>query len=170
MWIFKVPKQTLEGPSIEIHYQLYLIWGFIGPLQWRHNGGMASQITVASQITSLTIVYSGIDQRKHKCSAWLVFARGIHRWPVNYPHKGPVTRKMFSFDDVIMPWRKNAQVPGFSSTPSFDRDPWLDMFQKTTTNLSFRWTILCLSNVNLKNRNMNVTLVYFSWPCHRLRW
>ena len=23
-------------------------------------------------------------------------------WPVNSPHKGPVTRKMFSFDDVIM--------------------------------------------------------------------
>ena len=27
---------------------------------------------------------------------------GIHRWPVNSPHKGPVTRKMFPFDDVIM--------------------------------------------------------------------
>ena len=38
-------------------------------------------ITMASQITSLTIVY---------------------RWPVNSPSKGPVTRKMFPFDDVIM--------------------------------------------------------------------
>ena len=28
--------------------------------------------------------------------------RGIHRWPVNYPHKGPVTRKKFPFDDVIV--------------------------------------------------------------------
>ena len=27
---------------------------------------------------------------------------GIHRWPVNSPHRGPVTRKMFPFDDVIM--------------------------------------------------------------------
>ena len=27
---------------------------------------------------------------------------GIHRWPVKSPHKGPVTRKMFPFDDVIM--------------------------------------------------------------------
>ena len=27
---------------------------------------------------------------------------GIHRSPVNSPHKGPVTRKMFQFDDVIM--------------------------------------------------------------------
>ena len=28
--------------------------------------------------------------------------RGIHRGPVNSPHKGPVMRKMFPFDDVIM--------------------------------------------------------------------
>ena len=28
--------------------------------------------------------------------------RGIHRSPVNSPHKGPVTQKVFPFDDVIM--------------------------------------------------------------------
>ena len=53
---------------------------------------------IASQITSLTIVYStvylGTDQRKHQSSASLAFVRGIHRWPVNFPHKGPVTRKL----------------------------------------------------------------------------
>ena len=32
----------------------------------------------------------------------MAFVRGIHQWPMNSPHKGPVTRKMFSFDDVIM--------------------------------------------------------------------
>ena len=61
---------------------------------------------MASQITSLTIVYStvhsGADQRKHQSFASLAFVRGIHRWPVNSPHKGPVTRRMFPFDDVIM--------------------------------------------------------------------
>ena len=61
---------------------------------------------MASQITSLTIVYSTVysrkHQRKHQSSASLAFVRGIHRWPVNSPHKGPVTRKMFPFDDVIM--------------------------------------------------------------------
>ena len=61
---------------------------------------------MASQITSLTIdyliVYSGADQRKHQSSASLAFVRGIHRWPVNSPHKGQVTPKMFPFDDVIM--------------------------------------------------------------------
>ena len=39
--------------------------------------------TIASQITSLTvvysIVYSGADQRKHQSSASLAFVRGIHR-------------------------------------------------------------------------------------------
>ena len=62
--------------------------------------------TMASQITCLTIVYSalysGADQRKHQSSASLAFVRGIHRGPVNSPHKWPVTRKMFPFDDVIM--------------------------------------------------------------------
>ena len=61
---------------------------------------------MASQITSLTIVYStvysGSDQRKHQSSASLVFVLGIHRWPKNSPRRGPVTRKMFPFDDVIM--------------------------------------------------------------------
>ena len=61
---------------------------------------------VASQITSLTIVFSTVyldtDQRKHQSSASLAFVRGIHRRPVNSPAKWPVTRKMFPFDDVIM--------------------------------------------------------------------
>ena len=61
---------------------------------------------IASQITNLTIVYStvywGADQRKHQSPASLVFVRGINRWPVNSPHKWPVTRKMFPFDDVTM--------------------------------------------------------------------
>ena len=62
--------------------------------------------TRASQITSITIVYSTVysdaDQRKHQSSASLPFVREIHRGPVNSPHKWPVTRKMSPFDDVIM--------------------------------------------------------------------
>ena len=61
---------------------------------------------IAYQITSLTIVYSIVysdaDQRKHQSSASLAFVWGILRGPVNSPHKWPVTRKMFPFDDVIM--------------------------------------------------------------------
>ena len=65
--------------------------------------------TMASQITSFKIVYStvysGAAKIKHQSSASLAFVRGLHRWPVNSPHKGPVTRKMFPFDDVIMMWQ-----------------------------------------------------------------
>ena len=61
---------------------------------------------IAPQITSLTIVYStvysDVDRRKHQISTSLAFVRGIHRAPVHSPHKWPVTRKMFPFDDVIM--------------------------------------------------------------------
>ena len=71
-----------------------------------HHYNDVTMSAMESQITSLTIaystVYSGADQRKHQSSASLAFVRGIHRWPVNSPHKGPVTRKMFPFDDVIM--------------------------------------------------------------------
>ena len=61
---------------------------------------------MGSQITSLKIVYwtiySGTDQRKHQSSASLAFVWGIYRSPVKSSHKGPVTRKMFPFDDVDM--------------------------------------------------------------------
>ena len=57
--------------------------------------------TMASQITSLTIVCSIPYSDTDKSSASLAFVRGIHRWPVNSPHKGTVTGKVFPFDDVI---------------------------------------------------------------------
>ena len=69
---------------------------------------------MASQINSLTVVYStvysGADQRKHQSSASLAFVRGIHRRPVNSPHKGPVTRKMFPFHDVIMKKEQSSRL------------------------------------------------------------
>ena len=75
--------------------------------------------TMTSQITSITIVYltvySGADQRKHQNSASLAFVRGIHWLPVNSPDKGPVTRKMFPFDDVIMnPTKSQGAVSVYS--------------------------------------------------------
>ena len=71
-------------------------------LQWCRN----ERDDISNHHTSFTIVhstvYSGTDQRKHQNSAPLAFVWGIHRSPVNSPHKGPVTRKIFPFDDVIM--------------------------------------------------------------------
>ena len=80
---------------------------------------------IASRITSLTIVYSIVysdaDQRKHQSSASLAFVWGIHRWPVNSPHKWPVTRKMFPFDDVIIYgfWDKLVAGPSYACIKTF---------------------------------------------------
>ena len=62
--------------------------------------------TIASNIASVSMigstVCSGPYQRKHQSFASQAFARGIHQWPVNSSHKGPVTRKMFPFHDIIL--------------------------------------------------------------------
>ena len=59
-------------------------------------------------ITSLMIIYSTVYSsiyKKNQSFASLNFVWGIHWWPVNSLPKGPVTRKMSPFDDVIMEWR-----------------------------------------------------------------
>ena len=65
---------------------------------------MASQITGISIVRS-TVFFSAADQRKHQSSASAV----------DFPHKGPVTRKMFPFDDVIM----NKSKQSYVKTPYF---------------------------------------------------
>ena len=77
--------------------------------------------TMAPQITGLTVVYSTVysdeDQRKHQSSASLAFVWGIvgnSPGPVNSHHKGPVTRKMFPFDDVILISRWGNAVPAMN--------------------------------------------------------
>ena len=89
---------------------------------------------MASQITSLTIiystVYSGADQRKHQSSVSLANVRGIHWSPVNSPHKWPVTRKMSPFDDVIM---GSAYISPMVSTF------YLELISKTLKDSLFRY-------------------------------
>ena len=64
---------------------------------------MASQITRVSIDGLLNRLFRR-RSKKHQSSASLAFVMGIHWCPLNSPHKGPVTRKMFPFDDVIMEW------------------------------------------------------------------
>ena len=93
-----------------------------------------------SLITSLSIVYSsvrsGADQRKYQSPASLAFGRGIHRGPVNSPHKWPVTRKMFSFDDVIMAY--------FISSPfdSYTFHKWNGTYKNHPTEELLNWLAL----------------------------
>ena len=122
---YSLRRRRLTGIHRNPHYKLKMVWRpssvyngnpytnkTVSPLVNKGPGYRQSHYcdvimgANASQITSLTVaystVYSGADQRKHQSSASLAFVRGIHRRPVNSPHKWPVTRKMFPFDDVIM--------------------------------------------------------------------
>ena len=78
-----------------------------------HNSDVIMNAT-ASQIAGVLIVCStvcsGANQRKHQSSVSLTFVRGNHRWPVDSLHKGPVTQKRFSFDDVIIGVPMNGNV------------------------------------------------------------
>ena len=71
--------------------------------QWRHKERDGVSIVCST-------FCSDADQRKLQSSASLACVRGIHRWPVDSPHKGPVTRKMFPFDDVIMQSQQNTEA------------------------------------------------------------
>ena len=98
----KITMHMCHHEQTVIHELITKRWLIFGSL---HHYGDVIMGAIASQITSLTIVYSTVysdpDQRKHQSSASLAFVWGIHRGPVNSPHKWPVTRKMFPFDDVI---------------------------------------------------------------------
>ena len=62
-------------------------------LHWRQNGcdGVSSHRRLICLLTRLFRRRS----KKQQSSASLAFVRGIHGWPVDSPHKGPITRKCF---------------------------------------------------------------------------
>ena len=80
-------------------------------------------IAMTSQITGISIICLavcwGADQRKHQSSASLAFVRGIQRWSVDSPYKGPVTWKMSPFDDVIMAFFKKIPSSARFLSPRF---------------------------------------------------
>ena len=73
-------------------------------LRW-HHWQQSCQIDGVSNHQPHDCLLNGLFKaqiKKHQSSASLAFVRGIHWWPVNSPCKGPETRKMLPFDDVIM--------------------------------------------------------------------
>ena len=80
-------------------------------------------IEMTSQITGVSDVcwtfYPAAGQKKHQSSASLVFVRGIRWWLADSPHKGPVTRKMFPFDNVINEMLTNGISIKFQIRPNF---------------------------------------------------
>ena len=101
---------------------------------------------IASQITSLTIVYSTVnsdaDQRKHQSSVSLAFVWVIQWGPVNFPHKWPVTRKVFPLDDFIMlPTGGFCTLRPEQNGYGLERDFFKLMFSKENFNFLFHWSL-----------------------------
>ena len=94
------------------------------PLRWRHMNAMWHKIPSLS--TACLTTYEGPTSKKHQSPRYWPFVRVIHRWPVNSPHKGPVTRKKLPFYDVIM--LSAAWTRAITSTANrglSDNDGWL---------------------------------------------
>ena len=123
---------------------------------------------MASQITGIAVVYltvrSGADRRKQQSSSSLAFVRGTHRWPVNSPHNGPVMRKMFPFDDVIImnstavmriypihvmaPWQGNAFVITNPLWGESTDEPQWDSHHKESVIQQRRFDVFCFVILN----------------------
>ena len=132
--------------DIRIIKQMWNTWNswFLGnSLHWRHNGhdGVSNHQPHGCLLNRL------FRRRSKKTSKLRV--TGLCAWnspgPVNAPHKGPVTRKMFPFDDVIMYW-------------------WLDMITFSVTCLLISSFVLMESVVALDEqviRDYNMTARIF---------
>ena len=110
---FTINAKMLLPRTAKLMWSTLLVCLFFFSVNNHYSDGIMS--AMASQITGVLTVFSAVcsgeDNRKHPRSASLTFVRGIHRWPVDPPHKGPVTRKMFPFDDVIMTLRNVHDSP-----------------------------------------------------------
>ena len=103
--------------------------------------------TMASQITSLTIVYStvysGAYQRKHQSSASLAFLRGIHQWPVKF-----LAQRASDAENISIWWRHH------------DRHIYLSCQRCTHNNIRFDWEIGFLWK---RSKFLRQELFYLRW-------
>ena len=131
-------------------------------LEWRHYG--FDSVSNHQPHDCLLNVYSNADQSKHQSkhqrSASLAFLRGIHRGPVNSPHKWPVTRNMFPFEDVIM----NSQIRPMHENGHRGRDK-VHMVQVQSKFIYLVFWSNTIIAIFIKRRHTYGTLLYFECNC-----
>ena len=104
-WVLSAPDGPHVGPmNLAIGDVILMDQNREAPnkstLQWRHNG----RDGVSNRQTRDCLLKRLFRCRSKKTSKLRVtgLCEGNSPGPVNSPHKGPVTREMFPFDDVIM--------------------------------------------------------------------
>ena len=96
-----IPSTSNIVKSWHLAYALYRSQ-YVDSLLWRHNE--CDSVSNHQPHDCLLNRHSDVDQRKHQSSALLALCARNSPGPVNSPHNGSVTRKMFPFDDVILWW------------------------------------------------------------------
>ena len=115
--------------EIQIHYKSTLVqvmaWRQTdASLQWRHN-----ECDGVSNHWRLICLLNRLFRRRSKktskvrvtglCEGNPPVTEEINRSPVDSPHKGPVTGKMFPFDVVIMTYRNPVCFPACNLLPTY---------------------------------------------------
>ena len=130
LFITKQPVYTIFNPTNVTH--CLSTCGESIPLRWRHNdhAGVLNHQPHGCLLNRL------FRRRSNKTSKLRVtgLRAGNSPGPVNSPHKGPVTRKMFPFDDVIMHGMK-ARLRHPRGTVYFLKQTW-GHFLLVSTNLA----------------------------------
>ena len=95
-----VPRKAVKFNHSLTHYKLITQVMVTVSLRWRHNG----RDSVSNHQPHHCLLNHLSRRRSKETSKLRVtgLCAGNSPGPVNSPHKWPVTRKMFPFDDVIM--------------------------------------------------------------------
>ena len=145
--VFNPRRQTPQGQPTAKH-NINLSHGWLGTLQWRH----IDHDSVSNHQPHGCLLNRLFRRRSKKTSKLRVtgLCVGNSSGPVNSPHKGPVTRKMFPFDDVIMRQCSSGPVGGTGGKTALQsQDPSEDR------NVTWKWVIV--EKVAYRN-NINVSV------------
>ena len=144
---------SLSGHQLGSHRALWHLIFFqetLYSLQCADNYNDVIMSAIAFQITGVSIVSSIVcscaDQRRDQSCASLAFARGIHRWPVDFPHKGPVTRKMFHL--MTSSWTNCSSGMVIKETPKLSEN---DHLEATLLSVNDWHGVVVYNHILLKN-------------------
>ena len=100
-------QSVVQGSLLESTYRVQVVHPG-NTLRWRHN----DHDEVSNHQPHGCLLNRLFRRRSKKTSKLRVtgLCVGNSPGPVNSAHKGPVTRKMFPFDDVIMRHHKSSQI------------------------------------------------------------
>ena len=138
------------APSHYLNQWWNINWTLRNKFQWNFNrnscifiqeNALENVVWKMAAILSRPQCVNSLFRRKSKKTPKLAFAREIHRWPVNSPHKGPVTRKCFHFMTSLCSSTKQGESCGnrcHAVTSSWAIVRWTGVLI-----LKFYWKLLC---------------------------